>query len=105
MTRSAWLRVLASIVAGVATGVLVRLLLLVATRPHSIDLPNLPVWQAGIAFAGGIMAALVVFMIGSSGRPWHLGLAFVLVIVSLGLRIALFNVRLAQQFIPDLWIK
>ena len=94
-----------AIPAGIAAGLLTRLALFIVTRPHSVLFPRLPTWQA---IAGVIVGAIVSFALLRIHRavgPAKIALSMLFLVVVLLLHWTLFDLRLAQLVIPDLWLK
>jgi hypothetical protein len=91
--------------AGVATGLLARLFLLVISRPHSVLLPTFPTWQAGVSIAAGATVGILLIRVLRSIGPVAMASSVLFLIAVSGIRWVLFDVRLAERFVPDLWIK
>ena len=91
--------------AGVATGLLTRLLLLIISRPHSVLLPTLPTWQAGVSVAAGLAVGVLFIRILRPVGPVALASSALFLVAVLAIRWMLFDVRLAERLVPDLWIK
>jgi hypothetical protein len=100
-----WRRLVVTVCAGVATGILVRLSLLLLTRPHSVLLPTLPMWQAGISIAAGVTCGLVLIRALRSISMTILVSSVVALAAVFAVRCVLFDVGLAERFVPNLWVK
>jgi hypothetical protein len=97
-------RLAVAIPTGIATGLLTRLALFVITRPHSV-LSRLPTWQALAGTAVGLVVSAVLLRpLGAVGAPKIVWASLFLLTV-LVLHWALFDLRLAQRLVPDLWSK
>ena len=91
--------------AGVATGLLTRLILLIVSRPHSVLSPNLPFWQVGVSVAAGVTVGVLAIRLLRSTGPVMLASSGLLLFAVCAVRYALFDVPLAGRFVPRLWIK
>jgi hypothetical protein len=91
--------------AGVATGLLTRLILLISSRPHSVLLPTLPTWQAGVCVAAGVTVGVLLIRVLRQDGPVGLASSALFLVAVLAIRFVLFDVSLAERLVPDLWIK
>ena len=91
--------------AGVATGLLTRVILLIVSRPHSVLFPPLPLWQAGVSVLAGLtVGILAIRFLRSTGPVLLISSALFLVGVC-AVRYALFGIRVADRLVPGSWIK
>lgn len=93
-----------AIPSGIAAGLLARLVLFVWTRPHSV-FARVPDWQGFVGLGvGGIVGFVLLRRRGPSG-PAAIAASILFLLAVIFLHWALFDLRLAQRMIPDLWVK
>ena len=91
--------------AGAAMGLLTRLFLLIISRPHSVLLPTLPTWQAGVSIAAGVTVGVLLTRVLRPVGTVALASSLIFLLAVSAIRWVLFDVRLAERFVPGLWVK
>jgi len=90
---------------GLTAAILVRILILIATSPHSALILFSDFWQLPVSCGIGLLLSVLSYRAFRRPTP----LIFVTTFVTLFLVVAfwwfIFNIPLSQQFLPGVWAK
>jgi hypothetical protein len=101
--------ILAAVVAGIGSLVLVRITLFVLTRPHSILFPEFALlnvdWQFSASLLLGIVVTTACLRATVVTARLLVPIAVVVVLLASSAYMYIFNTPVRDQAIPNLWVK
>jgi len=90
---------------GVAALVLARVAIFIATSPNSVLTFSSDLWQLPVAFGVGFIAFALCYRSGRGATPLTSTVSLFVLSFGIALHWVVFNVPLAQQYLPGIWVK